>query len=126
MCCFQFVISVLGSSADPKLQSAATQIVRGVSSGSQTFETDPTLYPVNKPIPKLEGKVQCTGEAKYINDIPTVPGELHAAFVVAEVGNCNLGTIDPSAALVCNFCLHNRRQRLYFTLRRQCQELFLI
>ena len=40
------------------------QIQRGLSSGQQSYETDPSLYPVNKPIPKIEGQSQCTGN-KY-------------------------------------------------------------
>jgi hypothetical protein len=37
------------------------QIQRGLSSGQQSYETDPSLYPVNKPIPKIESQSQCTG-----------------------------------------------------------------
>ncbi len=58
------------------------------------------LFQVNEPIPKIEGKSQCSGEAEYINDIPAFPGELTGIFVMATVGNCDLDTVDASAALV--------------------------
>ena len=61
------------------------------------------LHQVNEPIPKLEGQSQCSGEAEYINDIPNFPGELSAYYVLASVGNCDLDTVDASAALV-TFC----------------------
>lgn len=35
-----------------------------------------------------------------MNDIPSLPGELTGAFVLATVGNCDLDVVDPSAALV--------------------------
>ena len=42
------------------------------------------------------------GEAEYIDDIPKFPGELHAAFVLATLANCELDLVDPSPALVKN------------------------
>ena len=51
-------------------------------------------------VPKLEGKVQCTGEAQYTDDFPKQPGELVAAMVQAKQARCELDTVDTSAALV--------------------------
>ena len=51
-------------------------------------------------VPKLEGKVQCTGEAEYTDDFPKQPGELVAAMVQAKQARCELDTVDTSAALV--------------------------
>ena len=65
----------------------------------QHYETDPSLYPVNKPVEKYEARLQCTGEAIYVNDIPEIPGELHAAFVYSTIANCDLDTVDPTEAL---------------------------
>ena len=53
-------------------------------------------------VPKLEGKVQCTGEAQYTDDFPKQPGELVAAMVQAKQARCELDTVDTSAALVRN------------------------
>jgi len=35
-----------------------------------------------------------------VNDIPSTPGELAGAFVLATIGNCDLDIVDPSPALV--------------------------
>ena len=59
---------------------------RGVSRGSQEYDTDERLvqdifcsltlllfvsmFPVSEPVEKYEGKLQSTGEAKYVDDIP--------------------------------------------------------
>ena len=51
-------------------------------------------------VPKLEGKVQCTGEAQYTDDFPKQPGELVAAMVQAKQARCELDNVDTSAALV--------------------------
>lgn len=96
---FQFILSILGDNVSPELRSGASGIVRNVSSGMQHYETDPSLYPVNKPVEKYEARLQCTGEAIYVNDIPEIPGELHAAFVYSTIANCDLDTVDPTEAL---------------------------
>ena len=96
---YRFVLSALGNSISDELQSGANGISRGISSGVQTYETDPDLYPVNQPVEKYEARLQCTGEAEYGNDIPLVPGELWAALVYSTRGNCELDTVDPSDAL---------------------------
>ncbi|XP_041981245.1 xanthine dehydrogenase/oxidase-like [Aricia agestis] len=72
---------------------------RPLSSGQQEFDTDPKVYPLNKPIPKLEGIIQCAGEAKYTEDIPTLPGEVYACFVLTTVPRGRIVNIDPSRAL---------------------------
>ena len=92
-------MAILGDSISAELRSGASGLLRNISSGIQNYETDPSLYPINKPVEKYEARIQCTGEAIYINDIPEIPGELHAAFVYSTVANCYLDTVDPSAAL---------------------------
>jgi len=57
--------------SDPKLKSSATQITREVPN---TFieipeAVDPSEFPLYEPIKKLEGNIQCTGEAEYVDDI---------------------------------------------------------
>lgn len=96
---YKFVLSILGDQARPELRSGSTQVIRGVSRGGQHYETNPELYPINKPIQKLEGDIQCSGEAEYVDDIPGFPYELHGAFVISEVANCELDSVDPSDAL---------------------------
>ena len=96
---YRFILSALGDSVPAELQSGAKGISRGISSGVQSYETDPDLYPVNQPVEKYEARLQCTGEAEYGNDIPSVPGELWAALVYSTQANCELDTVDPSEAL---------------------------
>jgi xanthine dehydrogenase/oxidase len=57
------------------------------------------MYPVNKPIPKVEAAAQTAGEAEFINDIPERPGELHGAFVLTTQGSGSIASIDDSQAL---------------------------
>lgn len=42
---------------------------------------------------------QASGEAHYVDDKPIVPKELFGAFVLAEVGNAVLKSIDDTAAM---------------------------
>ncbi|CAH2233049.1 jg18399 [Pararge aegeria aegeria] len=73
---------------------------RPVSKSLQVFETDPTLWPLNEPIPKIEGVIQCAGEAKYADDTPSLPREVFVDFVLAKVPLGTIKNIDPSIALV--------------------------
>ena len=72
---------------------------RPLQQGSQEYQTDASLFPVNKPVKKLESLVQCSGEAEYINDLPLSPKELHAAFVLTSQANCDIDILDPTPAL---------------------------
>ncbi|KAJ8719960.1 hypothetical protein PYW07_012003 [Mythimna separata] len=74
-------------------------ITRPVSEGKQSCNTDASLWPFNKPMPKLEAMVQSSGEAKYTDDIPTHPNEVFAALVLTTVGKGVITKIDPSEAL---------------------------
>ncbi|XP_045452021.1 LOW QUALITY PROTEIN: xanthine dehydrogenase-like [Melitaea cinxia] len=84
-----------------RYQSGAVKIheTRPVSDGKQIFTTNPTTWPVNKPFPKLDALIQCAGEAKYTEDLPSLPGEVFAAFVLSTVGRGTIDSIDPSVAL---------------------------
>uniref|UniRef100_A0A6P4FPG3 Xanthine dehydrogenase-like n=1 Tax=Drosophila rhopaloa TaxID=1041015 RepID=A0A6P4FPG3_DRORH len=74
---------------------------RPLSSGSQTFETIKKNYPVTQPVQKLEGLIQCSGEAMYMNDLLTTSNAVHCAFVTAKRVGATIEQIDPSAALRC-------------------------
>uniref|UniRef100_A0A1Y9HAI9 Uncharacterized protein n=1 Tax=Anopheles farauti TaxID=69004 RepID=A0A1Y9HAI9_9DIPT len=79
--------------------SGSTILQRPLSSGQQNFETNKKNWPVTQYVPKLEGLAQASGEAKYTNDLPSLPGELYAAFVIATQPNTTIGKIDPTEAL---------------------------
>ncbi|KAI5646512.1 molybdopterin-binding domain of aldehyde dehydrogenase domain-containing protein [Phthorimaea operculella] len=85
----------------PRFQSGAAKVkeTRPVSDAQQIFDTDQTLWPLNQPIPKVEALIQCSGEATYVDDIPTLPDEVFASFVLSTVPSGNIITIDASKAL---------------------------
>ena len=95
-------MSVLGDSvSDPKLKSASQrELPRGVSKGKQSYPNFEDEWPMYQPIPKLESKSQCTGEAEYVGDIAKFKGEVHAAYVNTDQGVGELDTVDASDALV--------------------------
>ena len=72
---------------------------RALSSGVQTFQTDPTTYPVTKPAPKLNAALQTSGEAQYTLDQIPSKNQLEGAFIVSTIGACRLGKIDTKDAL---------------------------
>ncbi|EDV43516.1 uncharacterized protein Dana_GF16485 [Drosophila ananassae] len=74
---------------------------RPLSSGSQTFETIKKNYPVTQPVQKLEGLIQCSGEASYMNDLLTPSNSVYCAFVTAKRVGATIEQIDPSEALQC-------------------------
>ncbi|CAG9788136.1 unnamed protein product [Diatraea saccharalis] len=67
-----------------RFKSGGEAIKRHISNGTQSFDTDKTVWPLNKPVPKLEAQVQCSGEAVFANDLPTEKGELFGSFVTAD------------------------------------------
>ena len=99
---YKTILAIVNESLDDRLKSGASKIARfkEVSQGNQFYKSDSDLYPMNQPIPKVEGKAQLTGEAEYTDDIPPIFGELHAAVVQAKQANCELDVVDASAALV--------------------------
>lgn len=80
-------------------KSGSEILKRPLSSGKQEFETKPENYPLTKPVPKLEGMLQCTGKAQYVNDIPPHPNELWGAFVLGRKVGAKVVRIDATEAL---------------------------
>lgn len=52
----------------------------------------------------LEGLIQSSGEAQFINDMPPMKDELWAEFVLATKVHSKIGQIDSTEALVRYFC----------------------
>lgn len=97
---YKYYLSLLPASMLPtNLKSAAIDFIRPLSSGTQTYDSDPTEYPVSAPVAKLEAPLQTTGEALYTDDIPTPSNTLHGAFVLSSQPLAKLVSIDASAAL---------------------------
>ncbi|XP_021929641.1 indole-3-acetaldehyde oxidase-like [Zootermopsis nevadensis] len=96
---YKFILSLSPPGLPARLLSGGQDLVRPLSSGKQQFDTDKTEWPLTKPVPKLEALAQCSGEAQYINDLPALPNETFAAFVLTSVGQGYISDIDPSQAL---------------------------
>ncbi|CAH2090197.1 unnamed protein product [Euphydryas editha] len=97
---YKFILSISPTSIiNPTHKSGGTLIYRPVSSGKQDFQTDPTLYPLNQPVQKLEAVIQSSGEAQFVNDIPPLPREVFGAFVLSTVSNGDVDIIDGKEAL---------------------------
>ncbi|XP_030374469.1 indole-3-acetaldehyde oxidase-like [Scaptodrosophila lebanonensis] len=94
---------VLKSAPQSKLSSryitGASLLKRPVSTGQQSFETFEKNYPISKPTVKHEGLIQCSGEATYVNDLPTQHNQLWAAFVTAKKVGAQVSKIDATPAL---------------------------
>ncbi|KAL3274968.1 hypothetical protein HHI36_019743 [Cryptolaemus montrouzieri] len=84
----------------PRNRSGGSKLVRPISSGAQDFETNKSLYPLTKPIPKIEALAQTSGQAQYIEDIPDHPHQLYGKLLLAEApANSKIVKIDASKAL---------------------------
>jgi Xanthine dehydrogenase, molybdopterin-binding subunit B len=71
-----------------------------MSQGSEDFETKQNLWPLTKPLPKIDAITQCAGEAEYVNDLPQLSEEYFASVVLAERGPAKIQSIDSTLALV--------------------------
>ncbi|XP_067656035.1 uncharacterized protein [Haliotis asinina] len=96
---YKCVLGMCGQKAAPAYQSGATNLMRPVSSGTQTYGTRKGEYPLTKPMTKVDATLQTSGIAQYVNDVPPVQGEVYASFVISTVGNAEIDTVDTSAAL---------------------------
>ncbi|CAG4933330.1 unnamed protein product [Parnassius apollo] len=85
----------------PRYRSGAIKLkeTRPVSDGRQIFDTNPSLWPLNQPIQKVEGLIQCAGEAPFTEDIPPLPQEVFASFVLSTVAVGDIEVIDSTRAL---------------------------
>lgn len=114
---YKFILNIApNDKVAAKFKSGGEILKRDLSSGTQSFDTYKQNWPLTKNIPKIEADVQCTGEAKYINDHPSLPNELHAAFVTAKYVHGVIKSIDASKALVKNnflICHHSLKTNLF-------------
>ncbi|KAH8375797.1 hypothetical protein KR093_007715 [Drosophila rubida] len=105
LACSLFYKFLLGSApremVRERLRSGGQLLERPLSSGKQSFETIPKKYPVSKAVQKLEGLVQCSGEAKYMNDLLTTSNAVYCAFVTAKRVGATIEGIDTKAAFQC-------------------------
>ncbi|KAJ8955360.1 hypothetical protein NQ318_003457 [Aromia moschata] len=82
---YKYILSITPTKHISKNHVSGGNILhRPVSIGTQDFDTNKALYPLSQPIPKIEAVYQTTGEAEYITDMPDLPNQLFAAFVLAK------------------------------------------
>ncbi|XP_053686622.1 xanthine dehydrogenase/oxidase-like [Sabethes cyaneus] len=93
------VASEIGISIEPRFLSGGTTLERPLSTASQRFDTYKENWPLTKNVPKIEGLAQTSGEARYANDIPTLPNELYAAFVLGTKPHSKLEKVVADEAL---------------------------
>ncbi|XP_061707826.1 uncharacterized protein LOC133518213 [Cydia pomonella] len=86
---------------NPRYRSGTRRLrrTRPLSKGSQEFNTNPLIWPITEPSPKVDALIQCAGEAKYVNDLSTQPREVFCAFVTSDICTGEILEIDPSPAL---------------------------
>uniref|UniRef100_A0A182KGJ4 FAD-binding PCMH-type domain-containing protein n=1 Tax=Anopheles christyi TaxID=43041 RepID=A0A182KGJ4_9DIPT len=95
------VATVFNVPLKSEYKSGGSVLNRSISSGSQFYESNQQQeqWSLMKKVPKIEGFSQASGEAKYINDLPTFPGELHAAFVLGTKVHAKITSLDAEEAL---------------------------
>ncbi|BES97399.1 2 iron, 2 sulfur cluster Hypothetical protein [Nesidiocoris tenuis] len=96
---YKFVLSLNPNAVNERNKSGSSLLTRSVSSGRQDFDTDRSRWPVNQPVPKLEGLMQCAGEAEYTNDIPQYKEEVWAQLVLCDRAMATIKNIDTSQAM---------------------------
>lgn len=97
---YKFILSIRPlETIKPEFQSGKDKLKRDLSHGNQVFDIHEKFFPISKPVIKLEGPVQCSGEALYSNDINPMINEVFCAFVTATVVGAEIEEIDPSDAL---------------------------
>jgi xanthine dehydrogenase/oxidase len=98
---YKFLLHVNASTISPANASGLSSVIddRQVSSGTQSFPTNPSTYPVSKPMTKLNAVLQASGEAKYTFDKMSLKNQLEGAFITSAQGACRLDKIDTTDAL---------------------------
>lgn len=104
----------------PNYRSGARDLrkTRPLSKGTEVYDTNPLIWPVNEPMPRVDALIQCAGEAKYVNDLPTQPREVYCAFVTSDICIGEIESIDPTPALVRFIYINDFIVFEYFTKAR--------
>ncbi|CAK1542922.1 unnamed protein product [Leptosia nina] len=96
---FYKAILSLNPSVSPRYKTGGDVLSRAISRGTQTFDTDKALWPLNQPVVKLEALAQCSGEATYACDRHSSPRDVHVAFVLSTICVGEIVSFDPAEAL---------------------------
>lgn len=98
---YKFILELSSTSIDTRNLSAVDTLIdnRVVSHGEQNFPSKPELFPLTKPIPRLNSYIQTTGEAVFNSDLPALAGQLNGALIISSVGRCKIESINIEKAL---------------------------
>ncbi|XP_020244476.1 xanthine dehydrogenase-like isoform X2 [Asparagus officinalis] len=83
---------------DVSYQSAIQPYSRPLSRGTQSYESVRVGTAVGQPMIHLSSKLQVTGEAEYIDDMPIPQYTLHAALLLSEKPHARILSIEDSLA----------------------------
>lgn len=97
---YKFVLNTAPKGiVDQKFIKGSEILKREISTASQEFEYVESRSKLYKRVPKVDGGIQCTGEAQYVNDLPRQHNELFAAFILGDKVNGIVQNVDGSEAL---------------------------
>ncbi|KAB7507098.1 putative aldehyde oxidase 1 [Armadillidium nasatum] len=96
---YRYVLELVNSVVAPSYLSGSTELIRGTSSGEQIFDLNEDTWPLGKPIPKIEARIQCSGEAEYVKTMRPVDGQLIGLFLQSTKANARIASIDATNAL---------------------------
>lgn len=98
---YKFILSIVPEDIiAEKFKSGGKILKPELSSSSRNYRKFDESSPIGNALPKVEGDILSTGEAKFANDLPRMVGELYAAFVTAKKVHGVIKGIDASEALV--------------------------
>lgn len=84
-------------------KSATPSFSRNHSKGAQVYEEvapgQPSHDAVGRPMTHLSAMKQATGEAIYVDDMPSYEGELYLCLVTSQKAHAKLLKVDPTEAL---------------------------
>ncbi|XP_034664118.1 abscisic-aldehyde oxidase [Drosophila subobscura] len=96
---YKFLLKHAPSSEVAENFMSGGQILRRpLSSGLQVYQTQKQNYPVTQAVQKVEGMIQCSGEATYMNDVLTPSNTVYCAFVGATKVGATIDAIDAKEA----------------------------
>ncbi|KAG0608809.1 hypothetical protein M758_8G134400 [Ceratodon purpureus] len=67
--------------------------------GKQSINVTDEMYPLTQPTAKILSLLQASGEAVYVDDIPSPPRCLHAAYVLSSEPHAQLKGVDANIAM---------------------------
>lgn len=96
---YRFVLGINPMKINERNKSGMENLTRPLSKGKQSFDVSNKNPPIGKPIHKVEGVIQCSGEAEYTADIKSYPEQVYGALVLARKAKATFHSIDAKDAL---------------------------